>query len=153
MAKRDKIPENKRSSARFLARIIGGAHPSEYPGFIEPSLANLQSTVPSGNNWVHELKLDGYRAQAHIHGNLVRILTRRGNDWTTTFAPIAAEVQQLKANEAIIDGEIVAIDETGKVNFNTLVEDLGSGRTDRLYFYAFDFLYLDGFDLRGAPLI
>jgi bifunctional non-homologous end joining protein LigD len=144
------VPSWKRSMARFTARTIEGARPGDYSSFVEPALATLRDRVPQGADWSHELKFDGYRAQLHVRGEDVRVFTRRGYDWTGKFTTIVAEAALLAANEAIIDGEVIVTDEEGNVSFGALVSDLRKGRTDRLTYYAFDLLYLDGFDLRPA---
>jgi hypothetical protein len=73
----------QRSSSRFLARVLPGAKPASFPGFIEPALATLRAKVPTGARFVHELKLDGYRVQAHLLDGRVTLYTRTGLDWTT----------------------------------------------------------------------
>jgi hypothetical protein len=139
--------------ARFAARTVEGAKPGDHPGLVEPALATLRDRVPQGADWLHELKFDGYRAQLHVRGDDVRVFTRRGYDWTDKFTNIVAKGSLLAANEAIIDGEAIVTDEDGNISFGALVSDLSKGRTDRLSYYAFDLLYLDGFDLRSAAQI
>ena len=78
--------------------------------------------------------------------------TRRGHDWTRRFQPIADALAKLPAADLILDGEAVVADSRGVPDFGLLHADLAASRTDRLLYYAFDLLYLDGFDLRGAPL-
>ncbi|MGZ3306704.1 MAG: non-homologous end-joining DNA ligase [Asticcacaulis sp.] len=121
--------------------------------FIEPELATLADTIPLGDAWVHEVKFDGYRAIALIENGRARILTRKGLDWTHRFQAIADELAKLPVKSAIIDGEIVALDDEGASSFRALQDELGSGRSDRLQDYAFDLLSLDGEDLRRLPLI
>jgi bifunctional non-homologous end joining protein LigD len=125
---------------------------ARFPGFIEPCLATLSARVPQGERWIHEVKFDGYRAQAGIEAGKATLLTRRGYDWTQRFATIATAVEGLHAETAVLDGEVVVLDARGVSDYHRLQEDLARGRTDRLIYYAFDLLYLDGFDLRGAPL-
>ena len=121
--------------------------------FVEPSLATLVDQAPDGDEWIHEIKFDGYRLQARIDGKSIRLLTRKGLDWTTKFKPVATALRSLKLGSALIDGELVVEDETGRSSFASLQADLKSGRTDRMVFYAFDLLYLDGYDLTKLPLI
>ena len=106
-----------RSSSRFIARVLPGAKPAPFPDFIEPCLATLRSTVPSARGFVHELKLDGYRVQAHLHDGRVSLYTRTGLDWTTRFPTIAADVARLPAGKLVIDGEVISADATGRPNF------------------------------------
>jgi len=119
------------------------------PGFIKPQLATLKTTPPTGD-YLHEIKFDGYRAQAHVLRGKCKIFTRNGHDWTNRFAPI---VQALDLDiSAIVDGEIVVV-EDNRTNFSLLQADLASGRKDRMALYLFDILFLEGRDLRKEPLI
>ena len=89
-----------------------GAKKSTYPGFVEPTLATLRAAPPTGANWIHEIKFDGYRVQAQIRRRGVKLLTRSGLDWTVRFgAVLASALADLMVDEAVIDGEVVA--ETG----------------------------------------
>jgi bifunctional non-homologous end joining protein LigD len=74
------------------------------PGFIEPCDPTLQERAPTGNEWVYEIKTDGYRAQVHLRDKRVTIYSRSGHDWADEFAPIAKAASKLKVHEAIIDG-------------------------------------------------
>ncbi|GJE52898.1 Multifunctional non-homologous end joining protein LigD [Methylobacterium tardum] len=123
------------------------------PPFVEPALATLVETVPSGRDWLFEIKHDGYRMQARIDGGSVTLLTRSGLDWTAKFKPIAAALKALKLPSALIDGEIVVETESGVSSFSALQQALTSGEIGGAVFYAFDLLYLDGKDLRALPLI
>src|SRR5947208_9079662 len=142
-----------RSSSRFRARVLLGAKPAPFPGFVAPCLASFRSKVPSARGFVHELKLDGYRVQAHRRDGRVTLYTRTGLDWTARFPWIAADMAYLPAGNAILDGEIISADASGNPNFGALQDDLKRRRYDRMVFYAFDLLHLDGFDTRPAPLI
>jgi bifunctional non-homologous end joining protein LigD len=125
-----------------------------FPGFIPPMLATSRSSPPAGGNWLHEIKFDGYRLQAHIRSDRVKLLTRTGLDWTARFGiPLAGALADLPVEEAVIDGEVVAEGEGGAPDFSALQDALSTGRTDRLIFYAFDLLYLDGYDLRAVTLV
>jgi bifunctional non-homologous end joining protein LigD len=81
--------------------------------WIEPSLATLVDNAPAGDRWVHEIKWDGYRLQAHVGAGQVTLYTRRGHDWTERFPAIAAALEGLAASSAILDGEAVVKDENG----------------------------------------
>jgi bifunctional non-homologous end joining protein LigD len=139
----------KRTSTRFIARMIEGAKPSEMPGFISPQLATLKLKAPSGDKWIHEIKFDGYRVQIHLNKGKVKIYTRSGLDWTNRFHVIA-ESFNIPVERAIFDGEVVVI-KNGRTNFSELQAELASGRQRSLVFYAFDLLFLEGFDLRKSP--
>ncbi|RWQ65386.1 DNA ligase D [Mesorhizobium sp.] len=122
--------------------------------FIEPCLATLQRDAPPGKEWLHEVKFDGYRMQAQLAGTEVRLLTRTGLDWTDKFGgEIVAELGRLKCMDAIIDGEIVVLADSGVSSFALLQADLSARRTDRFLYYVFDLMRLDGEDLRTEPLV
>lgn len=142
-----------RSTSRFAARVLAGAKPSPFPGFIKPCLATSRGQVTSARGFVHELKLDGYRIQAHLRDGHVTLYTRTGLDWTNRFPAIAADVGRLPAGKLVIDGEVISADARGRPDFSALQDDLKRGRHDRMVYYAFDLLHLDGFDTRAAPLI
>lgn len=123
------------------------------PGFIPPALATLKPQAPTGRKWLHEIKFDGYRLQAHLRGGQVRLFTRSGHDWTARFGgAIPAALGKLDAQVAILDGEVIVEGPSGASDFSALQADLAEDRNDRMVFYAFDILYLDGKDLRPAPL-
>jgi bifunctional non-homologous end joining protein LigD len=119
------------------------------PGFIKPQLATLKSKAPKGEQWLHEIKFDGYRIQVHINRGRKKVFTRNGLDWTKRFSVIAGAFDI--PGEAIIDGEVVVTHE-GRTNFSELQAELAAGRQDRLVYYAFDLLWRDG-DLRKLPQI
>jgi bifunctional non-homologous end joining protein LigD len=120
------------------------------PGFISPQLATLKMKAPSGLLWIHEIKYDGYRIQLHIDGDDRRAYTRNGYNWVSRFSRIAGAFDI--EGQAIVDGEVVVIHE-GRTNFSELQADLGRGDQDRLIYFAFDLLWLDGRDLRKEPQI
>jgi bifunctional non-homologous end joining protein LigD len=132
---------------------IEGATRGPLPGFVEPMLATLSKTPPAGDHWLHEIKFDGYRLQAHIEDGDVRLWTRSGLDWTEKFGDGVREaLRNLPARTALIDGELVVENSSGVSEFSLLQADLSAGRLDRFAYYAFDCLYLDGYDLRQAAL-
>src|SRR5581483_9380714 len=139
----------KRTQTRFIARMIEGSKPSQMPGFIKPQLAASRDKPPRGE-WLHEIKLDGYRIQAHLNKGTITLYTRNGHDWTKRLAPIV-DAFDIPVERAIFDGELVVIKDN-RANFSELQADLASSRKDRLSYYVFDLLYLEGFDLRGSPL-
>ena len=120
------------------------------PDFIPPQLCHPVERPPAGTGWVHEIKFDGYRIQARVAGGAVRLLTRKGLDWTAKFAAIARVVGKLP--DCLVDGEIVALDADGNPDFAALQAALSDGRTDELVFFAFDLLFVDGADLRAQGL-
>jgi bifunctional non-homologous end joining protein LigD len=139
-----------------------GAVKAEMPASLEPMLATLGTAVPSGSDWLYEVKWDGYRALCFIENTKVRMLSRRGTKLDKQFAAVAAALaQSVKADTAIIDGEVVALDDNGNPSFQHLQNLTGFGTKPalkgmappNLNFFAFDLLYLDGYDLRKAALI
>jgi bifunctional non-homologous end joining protein LigD len=139
-----------------------GAVKAEMPAQLEPMLATLGSAVPSGSEWLYEVKWDGYRALCFMEGGKVRMVSRRGTNLDKQFASVAvALAQSVKADKAIIDGEVVALDENGNPSFQRLQNLTGFGTKPAvkgmtapfLNFFAFDLLYLNGYDLRKAALI
>jgi bifunctional non-homologous end joining protein LigD len=126
----------------------------KFPGFIKPSLASSIGKPPSGDQWIHEIKFDGYRVQLHINRDNITIYTRNGYDWTTKFSKIAADAWRINARTAVIDGEVIAPGTDGVSDFAVLQKALRSSRPSQaLVMYAFDLLYLNGTDLRKLPLV
>jgi bifunctional non-homologous end joining protein LigD len=126
------------------------------PARIEPCLALLKARPPKGDDWVFEIKWDGYRLAVHIEPSGVRILTRGGHDWTERFPAILAEARRLSVSTAILDGEAVVLDHHGRSNFGLLQQSLGGRAGKRMsreaIFMAFDLLYFDGRDITGTEL-
>ncbi len=122
------------------------------PKFIPLQLATLVAVPPVGDRWAFEMKYDGYRLEAQIAKGRVTLLTRRGNDWTARFPRIADRLERLKVRSTILDGELVALDPSGKSRFNLLQQSLEADASDDLIFFAFDLIELDGVDLRSSPL-
>ena len=120
------------------------------PEFIKPQLATLKPKAPRGDQWLNEIKYDGYRVQLHANDGRRTVYTRNGLDWTKRFSGIARAFDV--PGQAIVDGEAVVI-EDGRTNFSELQAALGGGRQGRIEYYAFDLLYLDGFDLRAVSQI
>ena len=117
--------------------------------FIEPCLPSPADRPPSGSNWIHEIKHDGYRLMARRDSVGIRLITRRGNDWSDRFPLVVEAVNHLKVRSCLIDGEVVCCDERGLARFDVLRRR----RNEAVAFlYAFDLLELDGPDLRREPL-
>jgi bifunctional non-homologous end joining protein LigD len=123
------------------------------PERIEPELATLVSATPEGDDFVHEVKFDGYRVIAYLEDGQVKLLTRGGEDWTARMPSLQAAVGKLKAKNAVLDGEFVALDEHGLSDFQLLQNAFSGKNQAPLAYYAFDLLHLDGIDLRSLPLV
>jgi len=123
---------------------------SKMPQFIAPQLCKPVSRPPLGAEWVHEIKLDGYRMQLRVADGRAVMRTRKGLDWTSRFAAIAEAAKGLE--DCIIDGEVVALDHNGASDFAALQAALSEGDSKVLTYFVFDLLYADGEDLRRMPL-
>ncbi len=126
---------------------------SREPDFIEPALPTLVDEPPRGRGWIHEMKFDGYRIQAHIENGEVSLFTRSDQDWTEKYPFITDELERSPIPNVIVDGEIVALDRNGKSDFQTLQLAMKTGKDTCLLYYVFDLLYHDGHDLRHLPLL
>lgn len=121
---------------------------------VEPQLAKLVNMVPEGEDWLYELKYDGYRIIAFVEGNNVRLITRNGNDYMSRFHEVTTSLVKLAAGRAmVLDGEMAVIDQTGKTDFQALQNYMKNPKGQNLTYIVFDLLALDGRDLRGNPLI
>jgi bifunctional non-homologous end joining protein LigD len=126
--------------------------PAALPPFVDPCLAKISASPPQSGDWVHEVKFDGYRLQARIDSDDVRLFTRSGLDWTAKFDALQRNLKTLNLASAIIDGEAIVEDERGVSSFSLLEMALKEKRSARIVFVAFDLLFLNGIDIRGLPL-
>ncbi|HXU79921.1 MAG TPA: DNA ligase D [Polyangia bacterium] len=117
----------------------------------EPQLATLVEKAPTGDDWLHELKYDGYRIGIRLDEGSVKLLSRRGKDWTAQFPELVAAARKLQARQALVDGEAAIVLPSGKTDFQALQNFFGGDRRGLAYF-AFDLLHLDGEDLRARPV-
>lgn len=143
----------KRQISRPSVSRILGAKRAPAPGFIAPCDPTLRERAPDGPGWLHEIKIDGYRAQLHIRRGRITVYSRSGYDWTDQFRQIARAAQALSVDDAVIDGEATVFGTTGLPDFQALRRELAKEHSDRLVYLAFDLIYFDGYDLRPAPLI
>jgi bifunctional non-homologous end joining protein LigD len=151
-------PAAAKSSARSRkapspAPDVPGARKAAFPKPFTPQLATLVDQVPAGDEWIHELKYDGYRLVAMLNKGRASLITRNGNDWTDRFPTVAAALEALPAGSAVLDGELVVLTPKGTTSFQALQNVMSSGGAGELVFYAFDLPYLEGMDLRAAPLL
>ena len=131
---------------------IDGAHPAAMPATVQPQLPILVAVVPSGDQWLHEIKYDGYRIVARLARGAATLLSRNGKDWTAKFPTIAAAFGSLPVKNALFDGELVYEQSDGVTSFSLLAADLAAGRTVHLVYFVFDLLHLDDWSLVGAKL-
>ncbi|MEP2776288.1 MAG: DNA ligase D [Luteolibacter sp.] len=123
----------------------------ETASFIEPQLARVVSAVPSGQEWCHEIKFDGYRLIAVKHEAQVKLFTRNGHDWTDRFGDLSAHISEVSPNDFVLDGEAVVFEDNGGTSFGGLQEAL-KGSAQDVVFVAFDLLSFAGENLRDLPL-
>jgi bifunctional non-homologous end joining protein LigD len=121
--------------------------------FVEPALATREENPPKGDAWIHEIKYDGYRIQAAVSGDSVRLYTRNGLDWTGKFQPIADALAALKLKDVLLDGEAAVAHANGKTDFSSLQKSLESGVAKGVSYFVFDLLAEGAKDLRKRPLI
>ena len=131
---------------------LAGAKKARLPDMIPFELATLVDEPPVGGDWVHEIKLDGFRMQCRIEKGRAQLLTRTGQDWTQRFRAVAEDAGRLAVHSALLDGELVALQPDGRSSFQLLQQALSEGADVPLVYYAFDLLHANGLDLLKAPL-
>jgi bifunctional non-homologous end joining protein LigD len=131
---------------------LAGARKESLPGFIAPQLAQQAVVPPTGEAWVHEIKLDGYRIEARIQNGKVKLFTRTGLDWTHRLKPIAEALAECPAKAALLDGEVCVVSPDGTTSFANLQASFENGEKHPLTYFAFDLLHLNGHNLRPLPL-
>lgn len=144
----------KKTSKKVAKKKSAPLGKDRWPGFIPPQLPRLVTEVPEqSGGWIHEMKFDGYRMQAHLKNGIGQFFTRNALDWSNTFPHLLNALEQISAHNVIFDGEVVALDQAGKTHFQMLQNSLKSKNDNNLRYYIFDILYLDGKDLRDLPLL
>jgi bifunctional non-homologous end joining protein LigD len=157
-AAKPSTPRNKTKSRPSFANALKSVPKEKFPRFIAPQLAKPSTVPPSSDDWIHELKLDGYRIQIQIRPstssgkNGVSLLTRKGLDWTHRMPTLAHAATQIPCKSAIFDGETVVLDEKGVTSFADLQAAFQEGAKVQLNYFAFDLLHLDGHNLRRLSL-
>jgi bifunctional non-homologous end joining protein LigD len=148
-------------SGRAAGQILKSAPLERFPGFISPQLAEQAAQAPDQNDWIHEIKLDGYRVQIHVRSTKkgakmqrkAVLLTRNGLDWTHRMPDVAQAASVLRVTDAILDGEVVVLDARGIPDFGELQAAFQEGKNRYLTYFAFDLLHLDGHNLRDLKLL
>ena len=123
-----------------------------FPRSPRPQLATLVKEVPEGDDWLHEIKHDGYRLLCSLREGRVRLLTRGGLDWADKLSRLASSAKELPARDALLDGEIVILRPDGTSDFQALQKTIGGASPAGLTYYLFDVIYGDGYSLANAPL-
>jgi bifunctional non-homologous end joining protein LigD len=121
--------------------------------FIQPELATLVAEPPKGDDWLHEMKFDGYRIECLLAQGTARLITRSGLDWTDRFPDVAEAAAAIPARSAILDGEVVVLLPDGRTSFRALQLALKGESSGPMAYFVFDLLELNGQDLRRLPLI
>jgi len=155
--KPSKTAVRKPVKAKTVNVQVAELKPSRMPARIDAELATLVQQAPDGDEWLSEMKFDGYRGLCRIKQGKAKIHTREGLDWSTRWPVLVRALEKLPVDDAWIDGETVALDEHGSISFEALQNYTNGERQQadgvRLALYAFDLLYLNGHDLRELPLI
>jgi bifunctional non-homologous end joining protein LigD len=146
------VPRRKPGPRSDSARGPGLRRGTAFPKFREPQKATLVDSVPAGAGWLHEMKYDGYRCLLAIAGGAAKIHTRTGLDWTDKFPEIAEAAAGIDCDSALLDGEIVALDDKGSTSFSALQEAISEGGRG-LTLFLFDALEIDGENLEKLPNI
>jgi bifunctional non-homologous end joining protein LigD len=154
--KGDEAKKKTRAAPSGIAESLRTAPRRPLPDFVPPELAVQVEEPPDGADWIHELKLDGYRIQGRVEraakSTPVKLLTRSGLDWTHRMPELAQALVQLPVKSAIFDGEVVVLDEKGGTSFAQLQAAFQGEKKQALTFFLFDLLYMDGHDTRELPL-
>ena len=132
---------------------LEGAVRRAMPPFIEPQLATLVKTAPDGDQWLEEIKFDGYRMLCRIEKGEARLYSRNNKEWTGKFESLAGAAARLDVDTAWLDGEVVQMDEAGRSSFQRLQNALSGADDAGMFYFIFDIPYLNGFDLRKVPLL
>jgi ATP-dependent DNA ligase len=122
------------------------------PQWIPPQLTQLAEKAPSGPQWLHDIKLDGFRMAARIELGHAKLLTRTGLDWSAKYPVILTALADVRAKAAYLDGELCGLGEDGLPSFAVTQAATDGARGAHLVFYAFDLLHLDGRDTARLPL-
>jgi bifunctional non-homologous end joining protein LigD len=137
--------------ARMDPKKLPGARKAPMPEFVAPQLATLVKEPLQGDEWLHELKFDGYRMVCHLNRGKARFWSRNGKDWTEKFPNLAKALKSLAITTGILDGEVVVVDQKGRSSFQKLQQSMGSGSATFVY-QIFDLIYVDGYSLTKTPL-
>ncbi len=143
----------KGGKSRKLKSAVPEGRTTALPQKIKPQLATLVKEVPQGDDWLHEIKYDGYRILCRVSAGKVRLFSRNGLDWTRRFQAVADAVKKLPVKNAWLDGEVVVQKPDGSTSFQALQNALTEKREVDLTYYLFDVPYCNGQDLRASPLI
>jgi bifunctional non-homologous end joining protein LigD len=148
----EKKEKEQAAARRVDPAKLPGARKAALPRFVKPQLATLVDEAPGGDDWLHELKFDGYRILCRLQGGHARLLSRNGKDWTDHFETVARAAERLDVEAALVDGEVAMLLADGTTSFNALQNASAPPPGARLVYFVFDLLHLDGHDLTRLPL-
>jgi bifunctional non-homologous end joining protein LigD len=144
------IAENQIMAISRRKKNVQKGVKAAFPEKVQPMLCKQVKSVPLGNDFISEVKLDGYRIVAHLRNNEVVLRTRKGENFAERYKPVAEALKKMNIN-AVLDGEVIAIDEHGKHDF-TFLQRYQRRHQGHLIFYVFDIIYFNGYNLTGLPL-
>ena len=143
---------NSSDPESLLLSLPSGAKPAPVPTRLAPQLATLVGTPPAGDEWIYEIKFDGYRILTLFQEGSVRLYTRNGHDWTDKLNSLVGPLQELKVSPGWLDGEIIIPADNGAPDFGALQAAFEAGRANEIVYYVFDMPFYAGHDLRPASL-
>ena len=145
----------RKADARWHARALqlDGARGTPYPRAFKPQLTDHRDTAPDGQQWLHEIKWDGYRLLADLHDGEVKLRSRNGLDWTADFPEVVQAIRALPVRDARLDGELVVLDAQGRSDFAALQRVIDGSSKQPLRYIVFDLPGVAGTDISRAPLL
>lgn len=149
--------EKRKPPAKIKKKTLDTANLSlkskKFPSVIFPQLATWVEEPPTGKEWLHEIKFDGYRILAFKKNNKTQLFTRRHHDWTKKFSSVANAINALPAANVILDGEVVVLDKSQHSNFQLLQNSIKESKPSSFIYYVFDLLYYDKYNLMELGLL
>jgi bifunctional non-homologous end joining protein LigD len=151
---KSKGPRKPRVDQSSLQKLLEhpGVRRASLPKSQHVELATLVDAAPPGDDWVHEIKFDGYRMLCRVDNGKARFISRNGLDWTKKLPELALAAGSLAVEKAMFDGEVVSLKSDGTTSFQSLQNVFQAGRTSELVYYVFDILHVNGCDVTAAPL-
>ena len=138
---------------KLSAAGVSGARRAPLADWIPPALCTLVEQAPAGDDWLHEIKLDGYRIVARVDGGHVQLLSRNRKDWTSRFSAVAHALEKFPVRRAMLDGEVAIVLPDGTTSFQALQNALSRDSDQNTTYFVFDLMHLDDYDLTGVALV
>jgi bifunctional non-homologous end joining protein LigD len=147
-------PAKKRGGKASARGMPADAVKAAMPAKLSPLLATLvDGPPPDPQNWIYEIKFDGYRLLARVDAKGVQLFTRNGHDWSRRMPHLVQAIERMKLKPGWLDGEVVVLNESGGTDFQALQNAFDSDKTRNIVYFLFDIPYYGGFDLTGVPLV